>query len=627
MRPFLLILLIQIFVINCFDHTIENCQQVDPTNHDRCDKCEDKYFLFYNNLICLPCDDKNYGQIGCSGGCDSSRYENDRFVYCNKDECKEGFYYLKGLCLSCDKGSPGCKTCNITEIVTDNGLQDYNYICQECLDKEYKLDEFGTCQKCKMDHCLKCEFTDDYSNKECLECESNYYLTSNKTCKHCENVYNSNGNGYCTICSDNKTDLLSAKSCYCYNEYFLNENNTCTFCIKGCINCILAEDKTPYCLECKSGTFLNENECLICTGGCETCILDENNQTICTSCYSNYALLNGTCKFCSDGCNNCIIKENDKPYCQSCYYNYAFNSNETCSYCRNIDYLGGSGCEKCRYNNLNNTFECLQCYYYYAYIKNKYQCLSNTETSQFYLYGCLEANFIKDDKYECLTCDEEFIPILNDKACRKTDEINLSRNCLEAINIGNESNPIYSCNKCNNENAIISNSNNINDCFERINNLVYCFKGEIGSKNNSICTKCVSFATLNLNQICECNSDSFGYRNLFCYKCDDENKGNLGCEAQEGCVYKISNDQLNCNKCKNNYFEFTKGQCYACSNEIEFCNKCNVDENDQFICEGCIDNFIYNKYEERCELNCEENSDISPGCIICNEEYKKKKKM
>jgi len=228
-----------------------------------------------------------------------------------------------------------------------------------------------------------------------------------------------------------------------------------------------------------------------------------------------------------------------------------------------------------------------------------------------------------------LKCIEDFIPIINDKTCRKTNEINLSNNCLEGINIGNETDPIYKCNKCDNKSALITNLNNISDCFERSDNLVYCSKGEIDDKDNKICTECVSLAHLNkLNgiQICECNSDSFGVRDLFCYKCDDENKGNPGCVSSEGCEYKIINNQLNCNKCKSNYFEYTKGQCFSCSNEIEFCNKCKLDENDKFICEDCIDNFIYNKYEEKCELNCEEYSDIEPGCIICNEEYKSKRR-
>ena len=243
------------------------------------------------------------------------------------------------------------------------------------------------------------------------------------------------------------------------------------------------------------------------------------------------------------------------------------------------------------------------------------------------LYGCLEAKFVEDDKYECLKCDKDFIPLINDKTCRKISEINLSNKCIEAVNIGSVIDPIYSCNKCNNETALITGLNNINNCFERTNNLVFCLKGKINNNNNKICTECVSFANLNNSkQVCECNSDSIGERNIFCYKCDDEILGNPGCLASEGCEYRIGNNQFICNKCKSNYFEFTKGQCFDCFNEIEFCNKCKLNENDKFICENCMDNFIYNVYDNKCELNCEEHLDISPGCIICNEEYKLKGK-
>ena len=618
MKLYILIFVTQIINFKCFENTIKNCEVIDEINQNRCEKCEDKHFLFFNNLLCLPCDDKYYGQMGCDGNCDSSRFENDRLVYCN-DECKEGFYNLEGICLKCSMGSPGCKICNVTEI--EGNQTDYNYTCLECLNNEYRLDEFGTCEECKMDNCLKCEYTDEYSNKTCIQCESDYYL-SNGTCKRCHNV--NIGHGYCTVCSDNETDLELATSCYCYTGYVLNENKTCSFCNEGCINCILGKNKTPYCLKCRSGTFVKENECLSCPKGCSTCILGDNNQPICTSCDSEYALLNGECKFCCSGCNNCIIKENNKYSCLSCNYYYAFNPNQECTYCKSIDYIGDNKCDRCRYNESSKKYECFQCssFYYsslgryinYAYINNKFQCLENDNSDQKYLYGCLEANYIENNKYECLKCIEDFIPIINDKICRKTNEINLSNKCLEGINIGTESNPIYTCNKCDNKSVLITNLNNISDCYERSDNLVYCSKGKIDDKNNKICTECVSSAHLNKSnevQICEYNSDSFGVRNLFCYKCDDENNGNLGCVSSEGC---------------DNYYEFTKGQCFPCSNEIDFCNKCKPGENDSFICENCIDNFIYNKYEKRCELNCEEYSNIEPGCIICNEEYKSKRK-
>ena len=158
---------------------------------------------------------------------------------------------------------------------------------------------------------------------------------------------------------------------------------------------------------------------------------------------------------------------------------------------------------------------------------------------------------------------EGFIPIINDKTCTTVSEMKLSNFCLEGFNIRNITNPIYSCNKCNNEKVLITDKNNISNCYERTDNLIYCLKGLNDDDNKKKCFECVSFAHLNeKTKICECNFDSFGIKNISCYKCDDEIRGNPGCVASVGCEYRIINDQLNCNKCKNDFFEYTKGQCF-----------------------------------------------------------------
>ena len=535
--------------LKCSSHTIENCMQLRKNNTSYyCDKCKENHFLFFDDLYCLPCDHKYYGQVGCGGNCDSSRYKNDRFVYCNENKCKEGYFYLNGLCFSCEKGSPGCKNCSVSETQNEYGQIDYNYICNECLSDEYRLDQFGTCEKCSISNCLKCKFTDNNLNQECIQCEENYYL-SNGICKNCKTV--SINYMSCTDCSDDSSNL---SSCYCYySNYAIHENKTCSYCPEGCNYCYINENNIPYCLRCSSGTFKKENECLICDTGCNSCILGDNGQKICTSCDPQYALFNGTCKLCGYGCNNCIIKDGKNTSCLSCYNNYGYNpNNENCTYCRYIDYLGDHGCYSCRLNNNTNKYECLECDYHYyngqyifdyAYIKNKYQCLSNTNDNQKYLYGCLEANYINDNEYECLKCKEGFIQIINDKTCRAISTVNLSNFCLEVINIGNISNPIYSCIKCSNENALITDIKNISDCYERKDNLAYCLKGKVDDKDIKKCIECISFSHLNENtNICDCNYDSFGVRNKTCYKCDDEIKGNPGCIDSEGCEYKISND-------------------------------------------------------------------------------------
>lgn len=175
MNIHLLILLLEIINLNCFAHTVENCKILDK-NTNECTKCEDKYFPLYHNLFCIPCDDKYYGQIGCEGNCDGSKFENHRFAYCEENACRKGFYYWEGLCLNCSLASPGCKNCLTTENITDDNQLYYEFKCLECLSNEYKMNEFGICEKCKLENCTKCIFTNDYSNKKCLECEPNFYL-------------------------------------------------------------------------------------------------------------------------------------------------------------------------------------------------------------------------------------------------------------------------------------------------------------------------------------------------------------------------------------------------------------------------------------------------------------------
>ena len=515
MKKFSFFLSTLIINVKCFSHVVLNCQELDLTSNT-CAKCEDKYFPLFHNLFCLPCDDKDYGQIGCKGNCDSSGFEYNQQVYCEKNECKDGYYELNGLCFDCSSIDPGCKNCYINER-NNNGKIDYIFTCEECLSDEYKMNEYGICEKCQIEHCSECRYKD--SNQECLQCESDYYLSSDQTCKRCHQ-YVYIGNGYCIdICSDNLTDLEAAK-CYCYNDYILNENKTCSYYMEGCSLFQLGKDNNLYCMQCISGYVLYEKKCARCPEGCYSCYIDMFNQTICTECDSEYALINGKCQLCSYGCSKCIINENNNTSCLECYSYYALNPNNTCTYCRSINYLG-NGCYRCKYNGIKNKYECLECdynydsylnkyIYNYVYIKNEFQCLSNTDTDQFYIYGCLEGNLIENNTYECLKCKEEFIPILNDKICRKPSEINLSIYCLEGINIGNISYPIYSCNKCNNETALITDLNNISNCFERTNNLIYCSKGKMEPSEDMICEECVSLAYLNeVNQICECENNSF----------------------------------------------------------------------------------------------------------------------
>ena len=634
----LLVLILINFLLNpsqalkCSEETIDHCTQCDTgENSDTCSSCENKYFQFFNNLLCLPCNDPTFGQIGCEGNCEGTNYIKTRNVLCEEGGCKEGYYYMNGICTQCSEVSPGCSNCTYN-VKLNNENEKEKFVCNKCLSDEYRLNENGLCEKCYLANCEKCFF--NKSNKEKVECEicsQGFYKNSEGICVECKDV--SIHGGHCQVCSDNETQY---EQCYCNGGYTKIGNSTCFDCKPGCYRCDYnSEINDTECISCYSNYALAPNKtCIYCGEGCSYCDLDNQNNPICKYCNSGTFSENNKCLICQRGCSKCKMDKNEK-ICTECYYNWALNSeNNNCTYCSDIEDTGGEGCSRCIYNKNKNKYECLECknwydHYYYAYINNTYQCLDNRNSSKTDLYGCLEANYNSaTKKYECYQCKGDFMQVKNEKNCINLEEINLSSNCLEVENINNKEAPLYSCSKCPDEFAFVTiNSNGVKNCYERKDNFAYCLEGKIENENQ-ICTKCIEYATLNKENICECNFGFFGYKNLYCYECDDKIHGNPGCVASKGCSYFLANDELDCNECKEGYFKYTKGQCYSCSTEVPNCDKCSLKitgKEEQIICENCLSLFTLNN-KNTCELNeCEEYPDISPGCIICKDKLNKYK--
>ena len=655
----LIIVLSFSFNLKCGEEEIEHCEECGEGN--TCIKCEDKHFLFFNNLLCLPCDHKYYGQKGCGGNCDGSKFKDNGLVLCEEDKCKKGYYYVNGICNECSNIINGCSDCFFDD---DNQKP----VCNECISKEFKLNkDFNLCDRCSMNDCLKCHFNEDYTKTLCGECKEGYYVNSNNTCSICQNVNIPNGN--CKVCSDNMEDISSKTySCnqyyvlvgtncikcpdncpYCeYNEvkketectrckenYMVNSNKKCTYCGENCDFCKLNENSVPICLFCNSNYFLSEGKCINCPKNCQKCKIAENNKIKCVACNKKFALLNGECIDCPTGCATCDYnKAYDRIDCKKCNYNYALDKENQCVSCSSIPEIGGQACDTCGYNELSNKFECYYCKGYdsYAYINNKYQCLSNSDPSQTNLYGCAKANYNeKENKYECTECKYEYIPITNEHACRYPSEINLNDFCLEAEKVEVESGSKYSCSKCEIPYKKTKNLNNITDCLFSYN-LDYCSNGEKDLNDITVCNECVKNAFFNKKKnVCQCNNDSFSKDEHFCYKCDDEENGNSGCDATQGCQYNSEKKLLSCNKCKSDYVLYDEGQCYSCSKQISNCNKCHLNNTlEKLICDSCTDNYIINTEENKCVLkNCSEYASIAPGCIICDDkldEYMSKKK-
>jgi len=546
--------------INCLncggEQEIPHCSQCGTGNDNyKCISCEDKYFLFAHNLMCMRCNDPTYGQIGCGGNCDGSNYEKTRLALCNENDCLPGFYNIRGTCFKCNENSPHCSKCSYEY---QNGGKEKVFKCLECDDPDYKVlnKKGGQCKKCSVSNCKKCYF-DENDNDACEECEYNYYVDGAKTCTKCDWVNIPGGKYY--HCPDKiserkavecyvgfaKNDTYNCLSCplYCnsctYNSqskkfnciscissrYYLL-NGECMDCPAHCSSCYLNQNNVPICSSCDGGYYIMGNgcescgsncndcngnkcnkcnsgyckdngECLKCIDNCKECIKDSNvsnGSTRCTKCYSSFALdeTNNRCLPCPNNCGSCEY-ENDELICTSCDYNKIL-LNKRCYACSNDETIGGGSCATCSYSGGTN--KCNSCISNdYSYISNQYKCLPNTNPEE-EVFGCIYASLI-NGKYECSQCKSGFILITNEKKCKKPEDMNLTY-CVSAINKNTTDYPVYSCNSC------IYNDNNyvklykyienikIMNCVERTGKLERCWEAKEQDDNNITCFNCTS---------------------------------------------------------------------------------------------------------------------------------------
>ena len=611
-----LIFINSINCLNCGDRNISHCLKCGKGEDDnKCALCEDKYFLFFHNLFCKPCNDSLYGQIGCDGYCDGSQYEKARMPLCNENDCNLQFYNFEGICIKCTNAYPHCLECNYNYL---NGGKEGIFQCLKCVKPYYKVfnNKDRKCYQCHVINCKRCYF-DENDNDACDECLMDYYVNENKTCSKCFwKDINGESYYYCP-------KKISERVIECYDGYTKNNSYNCLSCPTACRSCSYnSQSKTFNCSSCYPSYYLIFGECKKCPINCKSCVVNQNNILICTSCNRGYYIMGNSCGNCGPNCNSCngnkcdicssgfcndngqCIKcsENCLAYikdtngitrCKECYSSFALNSNNECLKCPNdcnSCYIKDNDfiCTNCSSNNILFNNKCYSCYYDnsiggnscstcsfsegankcyscisndYSFIYNRYKCLPNTNPEE-EVFGCTNSSEI-NRIYECNTCKPGFILITNNKKCKKPEDMNLTY-CTSAYNKNNKNYPIYSCNSCINNNKYVElykivNNIEIMNCVERTGKLIKCLKAKKHFDHNITFTNCMNnipfIWRFEYNQsVCDEKCRFGKYLNLtdnWCHECDYLNKG---CNSSFGCNYTSSNSQLNCYGCKPGYY-------------------------------------------------------------------------
>ena len=592
LQTFLLILLLTFLSLTpCSGQEIENCKNYNSINRT-CSECYETHFLYNHDLMCIPCNDINLGDVGCEKNC--IMHEND-FLECDEDSCYDGYYNLEGICINCTYTSPNCTKCERKKIPGREN-EGKLFKCLECKGEKdlvnYVSQIDGQCHRCKdfvtrewSGHCNKCKYKSNIENKIiCLECEDGYYINLNETCTKCHNVRFTGG--YCFMCTDEYPNKNNAEYCGCDEGYVQEKNDiNCISCGENCNQCQLSSSNTTVCTKCAKDYSLYQGVCYpdyYCILGALRCFVFKI-----LSCLPGYALLNNTCLPCEENCLSCSYNNQNEAVCSKCVGGYLLNNEKKCESCGSIKEIGGELCVSCK--NSYGIYKCTECK---KNISTLFEGRCILEVNIDYCKEVIKINTTNnEEKYSCIECypNERY-----------------------------DYNEIY---------ALVKGYEGVVICKEPEGILKDCREGTEDINGILNCTRCYSnypFIYNNETNQTTCNSNcSYGAfnRKKYCYSCNDKNYGQVGCDENYGCTIYNSNYQINCEKCKEEYFEYTVGQCLPCDYP---CKTCHFNETNQpkLICDSCYNNTHFLRNEQCIKLECKEYKDeITSGCIICNEFY------
>ena len=664
---------------------IGNCNACDlETNDDKltlkCYNCNELFHLDSTKNTCELNECKEYPEI--SSGCIICNDQlNSYYPKKRCQTCKYGYFKLKNekcaYCRSEEYGGPACYECGYEQ--DEKGEDTDKIICKDCYAfneyhqiKEHNyfnqyftsiLSSEGKCYNCKYDlsdECLNCEFIRDKDNKEkltCLACSPGYYLNSEGKCVVFPNQIETTPNCYSSYFYIGKyTYIFSPKDEeYPINAYYEDSNyNEFLNNFKDISRNLFFPLETT-CEICDDGYAINEK------GECEKFELDS-----CTG--ENLVNI----KNCIDLC-----KRKNFPIIYALFDNNVIDKNEE------------------HYNNIIHYSENIKLPYSFKgtnvdnedlknYLSKNYICLDILEEkirNQFNFCEKVLYNPITK-KFQCFECKEDYILDSKRNICIFDYENNpthsYSLNCIYK-NIGDYSNPIYSCIECIPNYTLVTYSNGINACIPNnielkncnhanvistyyINNLYKCISYE---KNyisyyskfyqrymcHNIYEEIIKNKDISLDifkneenkqiQNGNCEKNYFTPGDGKCYNCDNEKVGMPGCKGECDFSYERDNTILCKGECKEGYIESSKGICELCENVNEGCNKCHYEEKypedykgikreRRFECDNCKEGYIKSKNgeclacQDLVDENCDECQKDDSGkykCTKCKKHY------
>ena len=428
--------------------------------------------------------------------------------------CPNTFFTPDGkYCYECNNKNIGMEGCNGK---CSFSLEREDIIkCHENCKEEYLEISEGVCELCEKVNkgCYSCHYDTNYpedyfgvKRKRRFVCDAclNDYIKQNEVCVHSSEIVSN-----CEKC-DNEYKCKQCKS-----GYYLTEDNKCNFC--GDLNHALIGNNK--CLECDD----------IFKGGIEGCQYCEvsNDKTNCRICKEGFILLsnNHSCLNISENneltkfkkCDELTLDNNNILHCSRCkkYKNEYLTllktkDEDNClnlSLAINKNYLNDFS-----YNNTlsyyfenNQDMQYIYDFYYYKLYNDFEPCLEavNLGTNENPLYSCIKCyNLYEYDKlyynkYTLIT-DEK----TNLSFCVREEKS--LENCIEANLQINKASIKYLCTKCKKDNILVYNdTNKINECHYIVNPSLCMVKNCKHCKydNNAFCDTCISSSDYIVNKL------------------------------------------------------------------------------------------------------------------------------